>query len=85
MKQIFKPGTRTYILSGIALLSGLLLQAHAQGVVELAPFIKLTLTFILTVVLPLVPVAIRKAIAAMEAQTGAASKVSTRRLRGAQR
>ncbi|MFC1484590.1 hypothetical protein ACFL5M_06240 [Candidatus Neomarinimicrobiota bacterium] len=79
MNLIFKPGTRTYILSGIALVSGLLLQAHAQGVLELAPLVKLTLTFILTVVLPLVPVAIRKAIAAMNAEAKAAAKAGSRR------
>jgi Na+/H+-dicarboxylate symporter len=79
MNLIFKPGTRTYILSAIALVSGLLLQAHAQGVLELAPLVKLTLTFILTVVLPLVPVAIRKAIAAMNAEAKAAAKAGSRR------
>lgn len=79
MNLIFKPGTRTYILSGIALVSGLLLQAHAQGVLDLAPLVKLTLTFILTVVLPLVPVAIRKAIAAMNAEAKAAAKAGSRR------
>jgi Na+/H+-dicarboxylate symporter len=79
MNLIFKPGTRTYILSGIALVSGLLLQAHAQGVLELAPLVKLTLTFILTVVLPLVPVAIRKAIAAMNVEAKAAAKAGSRR------
>ncbi len=67
MIPFFKPGTRTYILSGVALVSALLLQAHAQGVLALAPMIKLTLTLLLTVVAPLVPVYIRKAIAAMEA------------------
>ena len=66
MIPFFKPGTRTYILAGVALVSALLLQAHAQGVLELAPMVKLILTFVLTVVLPLVPVFIRKALAAME-------------------
>ena len=67
MIPFFKPGTRTYILAGVALASALLLQANAQGVLVLAPMIKLTLAFILTVVTPLVPVYIRKAIAAIEA------------------
>jgi len=66
MIPFFKPGTRTYILAGVALVSALLLQANAQGVLVLAPMVKLILTFVLTVVLPLVPVFIRKAIAAME-------------------
>jgi hypothetical protein len=67
MIPFFKPGTRTYILSGVALVSALLLQAHAQGVLALAPMIKLTLVLILTAVTPLVPIYIRKAFAAMEA------------------
>ncbi len=67
MIPFFKPGTRTYILSGVALACALLLQAHAQGVLALAPMIKLTLVLILTAVTPLVPIYIRKAIAAMEA------------------
>ena len=66
MIPFFKPGTRTYILAGVALVSALLLQANAQGVLVLAPMIKLTLAFILTVVTPLVPVFIRKALAGME-------------------
>jgi len=65
MISFFKPGTRTYILSGVALVSALLLQAHAQGVLTLAPMVKLSLSFVLTVVAPLLPVFIRKAIAAM--------------------
>ncbi len=65
MTTFFKPGTRTYILSVVALVSALLLQAHAQGVLALAPMVKLTLAFILTVVAPLVPVFIRKAIQAL--------------------
>ena len=66
MISFFKPGTRTYILSAVALVSALLLQAHAQGVLALAPLVKLTLAFILTVVAPLIPVFIRKAIKAIE-------------------
>lgn len=66
MIPFFKPGMRTYILSGVALVSALLLQAHAQGVLALAPMLKLTLAFILTVVAPLLPVFIRKAIAAIK-------------------
>ena len=66
MVPFFKPGTRTYILSGVALLSALLLQAHSQGVLALAPMVKVALSFVLTVVAPLVPVFIRKAIATVE-------------------
>lgn len=67
MTSLFKPGTRTYILSGVALLCALLLQAHAQGILDLAPMIKLVVTMTLTIIAPLVPVYMRKAIAALEA------------------
>jgi len=67
MTSLFKPGTRTYILSAVALLCAVLLQAHTQGIMELAPMMKLILTLTLTIVAPLVPVYIRKAIAALEA------------------
>ena len=66
MIPFFKPGLRTYILAGVALVSALLLQANAQGVLALAPMVKLALAFILTVVAPLLPVYIRKAIKAIE-------------------
>ena len=66
MIPFFKPGMRTYVLSGVALVSALLLQAHAQGVLALAPMLKLMLAFILTVVAPLLPLFIRKAIKAIE-------------------
>ncbi len=66
MIPFFKPGLRTYILAGVALVSALLLQANAQGVLALAPMVKLALAFILTVVAPLLPVFIRKAIKAIE-------------------
>jgi len=66
MINFFKPGTRTYILSAVALVSALLLQAHAQGVLALAPMVKLALAFILTVAAPLLPVFIRKAIQAIK-------------------
>ena len=76
---LFKPGNRTYILSGLALLCALILQAEGQGVLELAPLLKITLTFTLTVILPLVPVFIRKAIAQMRSGSGpVASKRSGR-------
>ena len=68
---LFKPGSRTYILSGLALLCALILQAESQGVLELAPLLKITLTFALTVILPLVPVFIRKAIAQMRSESEA--------------
>jgi len=66
MIAFFKPGTRTYTLSGMVLVSALLLQAHAQGVLTLAPMVKISLSFFLTILTPLVPVFIRKALATMK-------------------
>ncbi|MCK4577808.1 MAG: hypothetical protein KAU50_03390 [Candidatus Marinimicrobia bacterium] len=62
---LFKPGNRTYILSALSLIIAVLLQGDAQGVYTLAPLLRITLTMALTIMLPLVPVFIRKAIAAM--------------------
>ena len=66
----FKPGQRTYILSGLALLLAVVLQADAQGALHLAPMIKVTLTFALTIIAPLVPIFIRKAIATLKPEPG---------------
>ena len=63
MLTLFKPGTRTYIISIIAMVCAMLLQAHTQGVITLNPMIKLTISFGLTILLPLIPVFLRKAIA----------------------
>lgn len=68
MIPFFKPGNRTYTLSGVALAAALLLQAHAQEVITLAPMVKVALTFLLTSIAPLVPITIRKAIAVIDRQ-----------------
>ena len=60
------PGSRTYILSGLALVMALLLQGEAQGVFTLNPMLEMVLTLGLTLVIPLVPIYIRKAITNME-------------------
>ncbi len=67
MNQIFKPGQRTYILSGLVLVLALVLQADAQDTINLAPILKSTISLALTVIIPLVPVYIRKAIANAQA------------------
>lgn len=67
MNQIFKPGRRTYILSGLVLVLALMLQADAQNAIKLAPTVKSTIALALTVIIPLVPVYIRKAIANAQA------------------
>ena len=60
------PGSRTYILAGLALVMALLLQADSQGLFTLAPMLRMVLTLGLTLVIPLVPIYIRKAITNME-------------------
>ena len=62
LAKLFLPGSRTYTLSVLALIVALLLQADAQGIFTLAPMLKLTLTMALTLIVPLVPIYIRKAI-----------------------
>ncbi len=63
MIQLFRPGQRTYILSALGLILAMLLQADAQDAINLAPMVKAVISLALTVVIPLVPVYIRKAIA----------------------
>ena len=62
MFNLFVPGNRTIILSVVALVLAMLLQADAQEVFTLAPMLKLIITFALTLVVPLLPLFIRKAI-----------------------
>lgn len=62
MLKLFVPGNRTFILSGLALILAMLLQADSQGIFELAPLLRLMVTFALTLIVPLLPVFIRKAI-----------------------
>jgi len=62
MPTLFKPGTRTYILSIAAMVCALLLQGHTQGVITLNPMLKLSITFGLTVLMPMIPVFLRKAL-----------------------
>ncbi len=68
MIPFFKSGNRTYILSGVALAAALLLQAHAQEAITLAPIVKVALTFLLTIIAPLVPIYLRKAIEVIDQQ-----------------
>lgn len=66
MITLFKAGTRTYILSILALVCALLLQAHTQGLITLNPMLKMSFTFGLTIVLPMIPLFLRKAIDSMK-------------------
>ena len=61
LAKLFLPGSRTYTLTGLALVLGILLQADAQGLFTLAPILKMVLMMALTIVAPLIPVYIRKA------------------------
>ena len=56
------PGSRTYILSALFLFVALVLQAGAQGLFVLDPIVRMGLMLSLTIVGPMVPVYIRKAI-----------------------
>ena len=62
MLNLFTAGNRTITLSVIALAVGLLLQADSQGIFALAPMLRITLTMVMTLIVPLVPIYIRKAI-----------------------
>ena len=62
LAKLFLPGRRTYTMSIAALIMALLLQADAQEIFNLAPMLKLMLTMLLTIIVPLVPIYIRKAI-----------------------
>ena len=56
------PGSRTYILAVVALVMALLLQADSQGIFTMGPMLRLMLTLGLTMVVPLLPIYLRKAI-----------------------
>lgn len=60
--KLFMPGNRTVTLSVIGLLLGFLLQMDAQGAFELAPMLEGAIKLALTIIVPLVPIFIRKAI-----------------------
>jgi len=56
------PGKRTITLSVLAGIIAILLQADFQEVINIAPLIKLVLQFGLTLMLPLIPIYLRKGI-----------------------
>ncbi len=62
MLKLFTAGNRTITLSFVALALALILQADAQAIIDLAPMLKLSLTMVMTLIVPLIPVYIRKAI-----------------------
>lgn len=55
-------GQRTIVLSVVAGLVAVLLQADYQGIFSLSPLIKLVMQLGLTVLLPMIPIYLRKGI-----------------------
>ena len=55
-------GQRTIVLSVVAGLIAVLLQADYQGIFSLSPLLKLLMQFGLTVLMPLIPIYLRKGI-----------------------
>ena len=74
MIPFFTAGSRTYILSGLALALALLLQLDYTSVFELAPILKTAIIFLLTIITPLIPIYIRKAIADMQTGSNGAAQ-----------
>lgn len=58
-------GNRTYILSILALVLALILQADTQGILVLVPMLKMTFAMVLTIIVPLIPVFMRVAVEKM--------------------
>ena len=63
MLKLFLPGNRTITLSILAAILGLLIQGDSQEIIHLAPMLRLVFTMLLTLILPMIPLFIRKAIA----------------------
>ncbi len=62
----FKTGYRTYLSSFLVLATAVVLQGHAQGLYTLDPHTRVILMYALTILVPLVPVYLRKAIANLD-------------------
>lgn len=60
--NLWVAGNRTIILSVVAGFLAILLQADYQGLFDMAPMLKLVLQFAMTIILPLIPVYLRKGI-----------------------
>jgi len=55
-------GYRTYIISALCGIVAILLQADSQGILHLAPLVELTMNFLLVIMLPFIPIFLRKGI-----------------------
>lgn len=62
LTKMLSPGGRTYTLSVVTLILGALYQADSQGLIALAPLIKIGVTMGLTITAPLIPIFLRKAL-----------------------
>jgi len=58
----FLIGNRTYVVSILAGILAILIQADSQGMVHLAPLIRLMFDFGLVLLLPMIPIFLRKGI-----------------------
>lgn len=64
-----KSGYRTYLSSILVLAAAVVLQGHAQGFYTLDSHTRVILMYALTIIAPLVPVYLRKAIANLDTRT----------------
>jgi len=55
-------GYRTYIVSIAAGILAILIQADSQGAITLAPLMRLAADFLLVILLPMIPIFLRKGI-----------------------
>jgi len=60
--SLFLPGKRTISLSIVACIIAVLLQADSQGIFHIAPLLKLSLSLVLSLVVPMIPIYLRKGI-----------------------
>jgi hypothetical protein len=59
---LFLPGKRTFTLSIVAGILAVLIQADTQGVLTLSPMIRLMFNMGLALVIPMIPIYLRKGI-----------------------
>ena len=59
---MWSPGRRTITLSVIAGVLAVLIQADSQGIIPLAPMLKIVISLLFTIVTPMIPIYIRKAL-----------------------
>jgi hypothetical protein len=62
LATLWLPGKRTFTLSIVAAMLAVLIQADTQGMISLAPMIRLTFNMGLALVLPMIPIYLRKGI-----------------------